>query len=251
MKLTRIPFSLGLAALAFFFWLGKAQAANPDIAAGDAAYAVRTATAGAAEALEHYKAAFGGTDGAQARWKAARALHWMGDQGGGKKSDRAKAFEQGIIYAKEAVGAAQNRPETHFWLAALYGSYGELKGVMKSLSLIAPIRAQLEEVNRIDEKYQGGAGLRVLGIVDYKVPGFAGGSNKRARERLTRALTLGPDNPYNHYYMGEFLFETGKKEDAARHLDTLAHLGVSADVDAPDLASIQAKGALLRKKIRS
>jgi len=33
----------------------------------------------------------------------------------------------------------------------------------------------MAEVNRINDRYDGGGGYRVLGVVDYQVPGFAGG----------------------------------------------------------------------------
>ena len=105
-------------------------------------------------------------------------------------------------------------------------------------------------MNRVNEHYQGGAGHRVLGIVDYKVPGIAGGSRKRAIENLTKALAIGPDNPFNHYYLAECLLELGRKDEARTHLDAVARVGTSADVDAPDLASIQAKGAALRAKYK-
>jgi hypothetical protein len=226
-----------------------AHAVDADIAEGDKLFAARTATAGAAEALEKYEAAFSGPDAAEAKWKAARALHWLGDQSA-RKREKSAYFEKGIEYGKAAVKAASDSPDAHFWLAALYGSYGEARGVLKSLSLVGPIREELRAVNRIDERYQGGAGHRVLGIVDYKVPGFAGGSNKRARQSLTKALELEPDNPYNNFYMAEFLVETGHRNEAVAYLEKVAAADVSPDVDAPDLASIKEKAAALRKKIK-
>lgn len=226
-----------------------AVAAQPDIATGDALFAVRTATSGAADAVASYEKAFGGPDGGEARWKAARALHWLGDQATDKKAKLAY-FEKGIDDANAAVAALPQRPEPHFWLAALQGSYGEARGVLKSLFLVKPMREQLEAINRIDERYQGGAADRVLGIIDYKVPGFAGGSKKRAIERLEKALTIDPTNAYNQYYMAEGLADVGRKDEARAHLITLAGLSTNPDVDGPDLASIQKKGIALLNKIR-
>lgn len=225
-----------------------ARAADPEIVAGDAAFAARTASAGADVALAHYEKAFTGPDGATARWKAARALHWLGDQATDKKAKTAY-FEKGIEGAKAAVAASPDRPEARFWLAALYGSYGEARGVLKSLKLVGPMREQLDAVNRIDEKYQGGGALRVLGVIDYKVPGFAGGSKKRAIERLEKCIAIDPSNAYNQYYMAEGLAEVGRKKEAIAHLDALATLGTNVDVDGPDLANIRAKGEALRRKI--
>jgi len=227
----------------------SAIAANAEIAAGDAAFAARTATTGAAEALALYEKAGEGPDAVEARWKAVRALHWLGDQSTARKA-KSDYFERGITAAQAAVAATPDRPEARFWLAALYGSYGESRGVLKSLKLVGPMREQLEAINRIDERYQGGGALRVLGVIDYKVPGFAGGSRKRAIERLERAVTIDPANAYNQFYLAEGLFEVGRKEEVLEHLDTLAGLGTNADVDGPDLATVKKKGEELRKKLR-
>ena len=242
-----IPAFAGMTALLLTFACG-AFAAGPELLSGDAAYAVRTATSGAVEALALYEKAATGPDAVEARWKAARALHWLGDRSADKKTKNAY-FEKGIALAQAAVAAAPDRPEARFWLAALYGSYGESRGVLKSLKLVGPMREQLDAVNRIDERYQGGGAVRVLGVIDYKVPGFAGGSKKRAIERLDRAVAIDPSNAYNQYYLAEGLSEVGRKKEALAHLDTLAGLGPNADVDGPDLASIRAKGEALKKKI--
>ena len=227
---------------------GFAADSKAAIAAGDAAYASRTAASGAAQALAHYESAFGSADEPEALWKAGRALHWLGDHTDNRRKKHA-FFEMGIDCAKRAAAALPDRPEPHFWLAALYGSYGESRGVMKSLALLGPIRRELNEINRIDERFQGGAGHRVLGIVDYKVPGIAGGSRKRALERLNKALTVDPTNAFNHYYMAEGLVEAGRREEARRYLDILENVGTNTDVDQADLSMIQAKGEALRKKI--
>jgi tetratricopeptide (TPR) repeat protein len=238
-----------IAAVASLMRAPTLHAANADIAAGDALFAARTVSTGAAEAVAGYEKAFVGADAAEAEWKAARAYYWLGDQSAVKK-DKLACFEKGIADAKTALAAAPKRPEPHFWLAALYGGYGETRGVLKSLMLVSPMREQLKAINRIDERYQGGAGDRILGIVDYKVPGFAGGSRKEAIIYLEKSLAIDPTNAYNQYYMAECLFELGRKKEARAFLYTLAALGTNADVDAQDLASMKRKGEALAQRIK-
>lgn len=226
------------------------RAAADSIEQADELYAARTETTGAEKALVVYEEILTKEpNSVEVLWKAARSCFWMGDHAADKKQKVAD-FEKGIAYAKRAVEIEPRSVDAHFWLAGLWGSYGETKGVLKSLSLVKPIRKELETVNRLNDRYQGGAGYRVLGIVDYKVPGFAGGSKKRAIEQLNKALTIDPSNAFNHYYAAEYFATAGgDKMKAVEHLDTLKDLETNDDVDAPDLKSIQTKGENLRRQI--
>ena len=50
----------------------------------------------------------------------------------GKSAGRLETFERGIAWAKKAVAANNKKVEGHFWLAVLYGSFGETKGISSS-----------------------------------------------------------------------------------------------------------------------
>ena len=226
----------------------RADDARSAVARGDALFAGRTVSTGAAEALALYRqAAADDPTNAAALWKASRALHWLGDHATGA-AQRAY-YEDGIRAGKAAVALNPDSPNARFWLGALYGSYGEARGVLKSLSLVKPVREQMMAIADIDPRYGGGAAARVLGIVDYKVPGFAGGSKKRAAELLAEALKIDPANAFNHYYMAEFLAQTGKKGGAAAELDAVRRSSTTKDVDGPDLAMIQGKARALEAKL--
>ncbi len=242
---------LVFAGLAFLFAPPVFAAPAGDlIRSGDALFAGRTVSTGAAEALTYYeRAATDNPADPNAQWKTARALLWLGDHA--KGSERKNFYQRGISAGERAIRLAPGSPDARFWLGALYGSYGEARGILKSIALIHPIHEQMEAINRIDARWGGGAGLRVLGIVDYKVPGFAGGSRKRALERLTRALKIDPSNPFNQYYMAEFLFEAGRKEEARAHLEEIRRAQPSLDVDAPDLGMTQERARALEKKLTS
>ncbi len=220
------------------------------ITQADQAWSARTPTAGADKALALYEQAFAGDKtSVVALWKAGRACHWLADHDT-NKSSKLPMFEKGMKLEQQAIAIDPNSAEAHFWLAALYGSYGEVKGVLKSLALVKPIRKELEEVNRINDRYQGGAGYRVLGIVDYKVPGFAGGNKKRALEELNKAIAIDATNVFNHYYLAEyFATAAGDKKKALEILDTLQSLTVTNDVDAADLDKMKQKGQSLRRQI--
>lgn len=216
---------------------------------GDAFFGIRTRDQGAAEAIAAYENAIQKDKTlVEAFWKAARAAHWIADNSKTSKNKIAW-FEKGIEYAKSAIALEPRSVEAHFWLGANYGSYGETKGVLKSLALVKPIRKEMETVVRLDDKYQGGAGYRVLGVIDYKVPPFAGGSKKRALENLNKAMSIDPGNAYNLYYMAEYYDVAGERYKALDHLALLEKCTPTTDVDEADLKSVQEKGRKLKKKL--
>lgn len=216
---------------------------------GDALYSQRTESDGAKQALaEFVKAASEDPSSVTPLWKAARACYWIADHTSSKK-EKLALIEKGIALAQQAIALDPKCVEAHFWLGGIYGTYGETKGIMKSLAMVKPIREEMSTIIRLNDRYQGGAGYRVSGIVDYKVPSFVGGNKKRALEQLNKALAIDPTNAFNLYYMAEFLSSNGGKQQAKEHLKTLQTLTTSEDVDGPDLKMIQEKGRKLQEKI--
>ena len=137
---------------------------------------VRTAQADPKQAVEAY-------------WKASRAAWWLGEHDTAR-AQRLQDYQLGMDYAQKAVALDPNSAEGHFWLGANEGSYGDAKGVMKSLSMVKPIRHEMGEVIRINDQYNGGSAYQILGVVDYKVPGIVGGNKSRAEQELQKALSL-------------------------------------------------------------
>lgn len=218
---------------------------------GDALYELRDEEKGAPEALAAYEKAIAKDPAlVEAYWKASRAWYWIADHKT-KRKEKIEGFEKGIEYAKKAIELNHDSVDAHFWLGGNYGTYGETRGILKSLALVKPIRKEMEAVIRIDPRYQGGAGYRVLGIVDYKVPGFAGGSKKRAHENLQKALEIDPENAFNNYYMAEYYDRIGERYKALDHLKILESATPTRDVDPPDLKLMQGRGQKLKKKMGS
>jgi tetratricopeptide (TPR) repeat protein len=211
------------------------------ITQADAAYAKRDDVTQAKIAMITYEraAASDPTTAVDSYWKASRSAWWLGDHAQ-ERSDKLDYFQTGIDDAKKAIALNLDSPDAHFWLGANEGSYGDTKGVMKSLSMVKPIRHEMAEVIRINDHYSGGAAYRVLGVVDYKVPALVGGSKKRAKEELEKALAMGPNDPFTHYYLAEFYKIMGDQAKKNAELDTLRALQVAPDT-IPELKMLQAK----------
>ena len=229
--------------------LAASPSVSEAIAKGDAAYARRSDPDQAQLALRFYEQALlADPQNTEAYWKASAAAWWAGEWLDERRA-RMDFFETGIRYGEKAVDLYPQSAEAHFWLGVNYGSFGDTKGVLKSLFLIKPIRSQMEIVNHLNERYQDGGADRVLGILDYKVPGFAGGDKWRAGEWLKKAYDINPWNPITLYYLGEYASVQGDRAKAIEWLDKLQPDAFPTELHA-ELKLMQKKAAALRAKLK-
>jgi tetratricopeptide (TPR) repeat protein len=212
--------------VAIFLVTGLAAAALAEdyaalIKEGDSWYAQRADSAKAKMAVETYKKATQ-ADPAKSEgwWKLSRALYWVGDKSQSKDAKRA-LFQEGIEAAKKAIGINANEAASHYWLGVNYGLYGKSKGVMKSLSLVDPIKKEMAAVIKIDPKYNEGGAYMVLGNMYFVLPGIAGGSNDKAMENLKTAIKYGPKNWTAYNYLAEVYIDEDMNDEAKKLLETV------------------------------
>ena len=148
----------------------------------------------------------------------ARVGYWIGDHAALKEEKR-RVFQMAIYHGKKAVQAAPERVEGHYWLAVNYGSYGEAKGVLKSLSLVKPLKAELAKVLEIDPAYDEGGADRILGRVFYELPGFIGGDKKKSLEHLLKSRELGPRVGITRIFLADTYLALGEVEKARAELE--------------------------------
>ena len=198
-----------------------AQSLGPLIAEGDALYAERADLDKAKEARSKYEAALAaGEDAFEASWRLARVNYWIGDHTAAKDQKKA-IFLKGVDHGKKAVELGPDRAEGHFWLGVCYGVYGEAKGVLKSLSLVKPIKEAMRRVLEIDPAYDRGGADRVLGRVYHEVPKIAGGSEKTSLEHLLKAVEYGPRVGLNLLYLADTYVSLDRVDDARAALETI------------------------------
>ena len=191
-----------------------APAAPDYLARADALFAQRADLAKARQAAALYeKALQANPKNEAAAYKLARAYYWIGKH---QKTDEQKVavFEKGIAAAKKALAIDPRSLGGHFWLGVCYGVYGSAKGVMKSLSLVDPIKQEMAAVIARDPSYESGGAYRVLGRLYFKLPGLFGGSNRKAVQNLKTAIKYGPHRWLNHIYLAEVYLDQGEKEKA-------------------------------------
>lgn len=173
----------------------------------------------AKEALALYrKALLEAENRYEAYWKIARMLYFVGSHTEDKKT-RQNTFSQGVYHAEKAVALEPEKPDAYYWRGVCNGKYGETRGVLKSLSLVKPIKADMNKVLELDRSYEDGGADRVLGRVFFKVPGFAGGSKDKSLEHLQKSKELGPEDALTRIYLAETLLDKKMVEEAKAELD--------------------------------
>ncbi len=119
---------------------------------------------------------------------------------------------------KKAIALRPNGVEGHYWLGVHTGSYGETRGVLKSLFLKNDIIDEMNKAIAIDGNYEKGGAYCVLGRLYFKVPGLFGGSNKKSRQNLEKCRQIAPKNSVNLLFLAETYWDMDEEE--AGHPDS-------------------------------
>ncbi|MDD8012399.1 MAG: TRAP transporter TatT component family protein [Acidobacteriota bacterium] len=227
------------------------QGATPEelILQGDALYARRGEAGMAGQALAKYQEALALSPGSfEALIKNAQALYYVGDNSA-SGSEKQKIFKQGMDICKKAVALRPDRVEGHYWLGVHTGSYGEARGVLKSLFLKNDIIDAMNRSIAIDGAYENGGAYCVLGRLYFKVPGLFGGSKKKSRQNLEKCLQLGPKSSVGRLFLAETYWALDEKELAIRTLEEL--LAMEPDPSwVPETEKDKKEGAKLLEKYK-
>jgi tetratricopeptide (TPR) repeat protein len=243
-----IPFALFALAMFSPIQLIWAEDSSSLIAQANAAYVKREDLPEAKIAMVLYEraAVTDSTHAIEGYWKASRSAWWLGENTT-ERDEQLILFQKAIDLAKKAVDLDPESVEAHFWLGANLGTYGKAKGVMKSLSLVKPIRHEMAEVIRLDDHYLNGAAYRVLGVVDFKVPGIMGGNLKRAKEELDKTHSMAPNDPFVYYDYVQYYQVTNDIPKAQAALQDLRNLQVASDMGPEQKMLIRKAEVLLRE----
>ncbi|MEP7274095.1 MAG: TRAP transporter TatT component family protein [Acidobacteriota bacterium] len=152
----------------------------------------------------------------QLLWRSARACYYIAEES--PVAQKVAYYERGIKTAQAAVALEPNAVEGHFWLGANYGGVGEQKGMLKALSLIGKIRAEMEAVVRLNPGYEDARGYLALGELDRQLPRLIGGSTSRAIAYCEKGLKLAPQNLELKVSLARGYLEVGRREEARRQL---------------------------------
>ena len=175
------------------------------------------------------------------QWRLCRALFFLGEYALVDKAERKAALREAREAGERAVALAgddADRLPAHVWASYAWGQWALLEGKLAAVrqGAAAKIRDHATEARKLDPRYDGAAGDRVLGRLHHQtpsVPFLTGWASKDlALEHLRRAVELAPDSLVNRQYLGEALWDIDRK----RRAEAIALLqGVVAAVPAPAL----------------
>lgn len=220
--------ALGVALLLGLMGLAVAQEVGELMGKADALWPQRGDVAKLKESMELYEKVLAQDSiNVEALWRLSRACWWLGTHS--PEEQKLAIFEKGIEYGKRAILLKEDCAPCHYWLGVNYGVYGEAKGVLKSLSLVDPIREEMNRVIQLEPGFMHGGAYRILGRMAYKLPWFAGGSKKESVEYLKKALEYGPNSFLTRLFLAETYLAMDEKELAKKELEWCINAPEPAD----------------------
>lgn len=204
------------------------QAAAGLIAEADKLYAGRAELARTREGAILLRRALAADAGSyDAAWKLARLDYFLGAHTT-DRSERDRAYGEGVEAARRAVKLQDGKPEGHFWLGANLGGQAK-ESVLSGMAAVDEIRREMERVIQLDEGFQGGSAYMALGQVDLEAPRLMGGDSKRAVETLEKGLRYGANNPPYRLRLAQAYLAVNRREDARKELEFIINATPNPD----------------------
>jgi tetratricopeptide (TPR) repeat protein len=162
----------------------------------------------------------------QLLWRVARSYYYVGDAAAGKQEKKTN-FEKGIFAAGRAVATQGGAVEGHFWLAANYGGWAELVGVVNAYQTVKKIRAEMQTVLRLNASYEDSNAYLALGLIDRELPRLLGGNAKRGVSYLEQGVRAAPHNTDLKLALANAYLEDGRREEGRRLLQEIINAPVN------------------------
>lgn len=162
---------------------------------------------------------------------------------------RAERFESLAARAHAASVAHPGRAEPLIWEGIVVSSWAGAKGGLGALSLVRQAKDLYESALKIRPDALEGSAYNSLGVLYYKVPAWPVGFGDKARAEtlLTKALAVNPNGIDPNYFYGEFLIESGRRNEAVAYLERALQAAPRAGREIADAGRRDEARALLEK----
>lgn len=133
---------------------------------------------------------------------------------------RITAFDTLVAEADALVAASPGSAEALIWRGIIKSSYAGAKGGLGALGLAKDAKTDLEQALSIDPDALKGSAYTTLGTLYSRVPGWpvGFGDDEKAEALLQQALLRNPDGIDPNYFMGSFLIEQDRPDEAREFL---------------------------------
>ena len=148
------------------------------------------------------------------QWQAAEAWAFVADNEA-NVTVRITAAKHGILLARQARELQPERVEGHYWYAITVGLLADVdRGY--GLKAVGEMEPALRRAMALDERYDYGGPVRVLGILLLRTPSppVSIGSSRKGLRLLQHAAELFPDYPENILYLAEALRDLHRNIEA-------------------------------------
>lgn len=152
----------------------------------------------------------------EAAWRAARIYVALAERMRESQS-KARLAKTARGHAEMAVESEPTRPEGHYYLAAANGLIAAAT-LTPNQQAQAAIEGPLETAVEIDEGFDSGGPLRILGTLYVQAPPWPAGVGDldTGLELLERAVQEHPSHPLNHFFLAKAYAKIGRFRDARR-----------------------------------
>lgn len=136
------------------------------------------------------------------------------------KDRQSEAFEALAADAEKLVAENPDSPEIRIWYGIILSSWAGVDGGLGALSRVKEARRQLETALDLDPMALQGSAYTSLGALYYQVPSWpvAFGNKKEAEKLLRQALEINPNGIDSNYFMGDYLFNQQRYDEARASL---------------------------------
>jgi len=181
-------------------------------------------------------------------WRLARLNYSLGTRSGSKT--KLKFFRQCVEHAKQAIKINKKSAYGYFFRGLCLGKEGEADGIWKSLSIIDPLKKDMQKAIDLDASVDHGGPHRALGMLYMELPFFLGGNLEKSIRHLKEAVRLGPEYIENHFDLARAYFEDAQYDSAHTSLGHLFQL-VGTDSDNEEVAKFREHANDLMNQIKA
>ncbi len=154
----------------------------------------------------------------------AKSSYFLGSRTQLKESEAEKILKEGLSAAKIAIRLNPEKPDGHFWAAAILGEQSKRAPLTTGLVSVSKIREGFQKVIEIDPAFQASSAYLGLGQLELNSMGLAGGKLDRAIDDFEKGLKASPDNAYFYAFLAKAYFADNRDDDAKRLIRDLQQM---------------------------
>jgi len=150
-----------------------------------------------------------------AAWRLGRAAYFVGSRTDDAATQEG-LFSKGYKAVEPYFNKGTKDVNTNYWFALNAGKYGKIKGVLKSLFLVKPMKTACSNVVAKNPGYEEGGAYTILGALEYEVPG---GDIPKGIDYLNKGLKYNPDGIAVNLYLGKCYYKQKNYAKAKERLE--------------------------------